>query len=104
MVNRIYFKKDSKLQDDFRLIAKEAYDTDLLESNFSKDAKELVNKINRWIEDETRNKIQNVFKEIDSETVVLLINIVYFKAKWIKPFPVGNTHNFLNEVKKAKFI
>lgn len=90
MVNRIYFKKDSRLQDDFRLIAKEAYDTDLLESDFQRDSDQLVHKINKWIELETKNKIQNVFKEIDTETVMLLINIVYFKGKWLKPFPMSN--------------
>lgn len=90
MVNRIYFKADSKLQDDFRLIAKEAYDTDLLETDFRRDANQLVNKINNFIASETKNKIQNVFKEIDTETVMLLINVVYFKAKWMKPFPLSN--------------
>lgn len=90
MMNRVYFKADSRLQDDFRLIAKEAYDTDLLETDFKRDSNQLVNKINKWIELETKNKIQNVFKEIDSETVMLLINVVYFKAKWMKPFPLTN--------------
>lgn len=90
MVNRIYFKSDSKLQDDFRLIAKEAYDTDLLESDFKKDSSQLVDKINKWIQYETKDKIQNVFKEIDTDTVMLLINVVYFKAKWMKPFSISN--------------
>lgn len=90
MANRVYFKADSKLQDDFRLIAKESYDADLLETDFKRDANQLVNKINKWIELETKNRIQNVFKELDTETVMLLINVVYFKAKWMKPFPMSN--------------
>ena len=90
MSNRIYLKENSKLQDDFKLIAKEVYDSDILETNFKKDPKQLVEKINKWIEMETRNTIKDTFKEIGRETVMLLINVVYFKAKWMKPFSKSN--------------
>ena len=84
MVNRLYLKKEFRLLDDFRRVSKEVYDSELLEANFKQDSERLVGEINRWIEQETENKIQNAVKQIDAETVMLLINVVYFKGKWRK--------------------
>ena len=96
MANRVYFKANTRLQDDFRLIAKEAYDADLLEADFQHDSEQLVDNINRWIELETRNKIQNAFHQIDPETVMLLVNVVYFKEKWENPFNDVYPEEFTN--------
>ena len=84
MANRLYLREDVRLLDEFQMISKEAYNADLLGANFERDSHRLVQEINRWIEQETENKIQNVVKQINSQTLMLLINVVYFKGKWRK--------------------
>ena len=95
MINRIY--SSVELEENFRLVAKEVYDADLLKADFVNDSEQLVKEINKWIKLETNNKIQNVLNEIDPEAVMILINVVYFKAKWSRPFS-------LDDVREKEFI
>ena len=97
MANRVYFKEDVRLQDDFRQIAKDTYDADLLKVDFKKNSKQLKNEINKWIEQETNKKLKDVLKKIDKKTVMMLINLVYFKGKWKISFDKEN------EVKPSEF-
>ena len=84
MVNRMYLREDVRLLDDFKVISKEAYNVYLVAANFERDSHLLVEKINRLIAQETENKIQNAVSQIDPQTVMMLINVVYFKGKWKK--------------------
>ena len=51
--------------------------------------------INAWVAQETENKIQDLLPEgsIDSATVLVLTNAIYFSAAWKDPFPEGNTRD-----------
>ena len=73
------------MQSNFKRIVKNAFDADLLTVDFS-DKERIKDEINRWIERETHNRLKDVLNEIDEGTVMLLINVIYFKAKWEKPF------------------
>ena len=42
--------------------------------------------INRWVKQNTGGKINQIVDEIDPYSVMFLINAVYFKADWEKPF------------------
>ena len=86
MSDRIYLREKSGLREDFRQAAKDTYDADVLEADFKHDSNQLVNEINKWVELETKNKIKDFLKQIDSNTVMMVINVVYFKAKWISAF------------------
>lgn len=46
-------------------------------------------RINRWVEDKTNKKIEDLILErlLDSTTRLVLVNAVYFKADWAAPFP-----------------
>lgn len=47
--------------------------------------------VNEWIENETNGKIQEMLTELDPATVMLLVNAVYFKAKWKSEFDPEET-------------
>ncbi|EIM62313.1 serpin family protein [Desulfobacter postgatei] len=55
------------------------------------DASRLV--INRWVEDQTNEKIKDLLPEgsILSDTAVVLTNAIYFKASWCSQFDEGAT-------------
>jgi serpin B len=47
--------------------------------------------INRWVNDKTNGKITSMVDRIEPETVLFLMNAVYFKGKWSQPFDPKNT-------------
>ena len=49
--------------------------------------------INEWVEEATEEKIQDLLPEgsISSNTKLVLVNAIYFKASWMEPFEVANT-------------
>ena len=53
--------------------------------------------INGWVEKKTRDKIKNLIKPtmLNQGTVFVLINAIYFKAKWKYPFKKSSTRSKL---------
>jgi serpin B len=47
--------------------------------------------INSWIESKTNGLIKNMIDKLNDNTVMLLINAIYFKGKWKSQFDVKNT-------------
>ena len=45
-----------------------------------------VDQVNNWCSKKTHGKINKIIEELSPETVMLLLNAVYFKGKWIKYF------------------
>ena len=51
--------------------------------------------INRWVEDETRDKIKELIQAgvLDPTTVLVLANAIYFKGAWLNPFDKNLTRD-----------
>jgi serpin B len=47
--------------------------------------------INNWIDAKTNGLIKNMVDKLDPNTVMLLINAIYFKGKWKSQFDASNT-------------
>ena len=47
---------------------------------------ESVEQINKWCSEKTHGKIEKIIEELSPETVMILLNAVYFKGKWVSPF------------------
>jgi serpin B len=47
--------------------------------------------INSWIDSKTNGLIKNMVDKLDDNTVMLLINAIYFKGKWKSQFDKDNT-------------
>jgi len=62
-------------------------------------------RINRWVEEETRNKIKNLLAEgtITTDTRLVLANAIYFKGRWADEFDKNHTKeaDFTLEDKKT---
>lgn len=55
-------------------------------------AKGTVKDVNRWIDDNTNGLIKEMLSDISPDTVMLLINTLYMKAKWDKEFDAFNSY------------
>lgn len=49
--------------------------------------------INKWIDDKTNGLIKNMIDKLEDNTVMLLVNAIYFKGKWNSQFDKANTVN-----------
>lgn len=87
---------------DLDVLAKYSKDADGLyksgteRMDFATKATECRLAINKWVEEQTNNKIQDLLPEgtISASTNLVLANAVYFKGKWDKPFEASKTEPF----------
>jgi serpin B len=63
--------------------------------DFRRDAEAARVRINRWVEDQTKEKIRDVIPsgELDPNTRFMLVNAVYFKGLWVLPFRKAATRD-----------
>ncbi|XP_034650044.1 alaserpin [Drosophila subobscura] len=56
-------------------------------------ARDTAGWINAWVSDKTRNKIRQLVKpgDIDGQTEAMLVNAIYFKARWANEFSATDT-------------
>jgi serine protease inhibitor len=54
---------------------------------------EVTKPINSWIESKTNGLIKNMLSSLDPQTVMLLINAIYFKGQWNSQFEKDKTVN-----------
>jgi len=55
--------------------------------DFQQKSQEATDEINKWVAEKTNNKIPQLFAEpLDSQTIVMLVSTLYFKASWNEKF------------------
>ncbi|CAB1339938.1 unnamed protein product [Coregonus sp. 'balchen'] len=57
-----------------------------------KNPAEAAAEINKFIAKKTQDKITDMVKDLDPDTAMVLINYVFFRGKWDKPFDATLTH------------
>ncbi|XP_061202624.1 leukocyte elastase inhibitor A-like isoform X2 [Neopsephotus bourkii] len=72
---------------------KKFYRSELEPVNFKYTEEEATDKINFWVENETKGKIKDLFSAgfIDPSTVLVLVSAIYFKGKWAVEFKKEDT-------------
>src|SRR6056297_1462357 len=85
--NSLWIQQNFKLKDEFLNITKKYYSSALYYTDFNQKGKS-AEKINGWVEKNTQNKIRNLIQPsaLGSDTRLVLINALYFKGRWDKPF------------------
>ena len=69
------------------------YGAGIHQADFVKQYEAVRKEINQWVEDQTKNKIQNLLAPgtLDANTRMVLVNAIYFKADWLNPFDKNST-------------
>ncbi|KAG5881615.1 hypothetical protein JTB14_030309 [Gonioctena quinquepunctata] len=85
--NKIYVGADVKLEDSFKQTAEQVYNSGVENVDFAENVA-TSSKINKWVEDQTNEKIKDLIKsdDIDGDTKLILINALYFSGKWQNQF------------------
>ena len=79
-----------EVKEEFISVLEESYDTELFKADFGNDA--TVGLINSWVSEKTHDKIDKIIDEISPNTIMHLINAIYFKAAWSIAFNKDATY------------
>lgn len=91
VANALWGKAGLQFQNDFLAQNSAFYDARLEALDFGKTA--AVDRINQWASDNTKGLIPKVVEEIDPQTLLLLMNAIYFKGSWSTPFQAEQTQS-----------
>ena len=93
IANRLFAQKGYEFREKFLALVKERYGAPLEPLDFGKDAADATQRINSWVEEQTRNRIRDLIPPgaLDASTRLALVNAIYLKAPWAKPFLKGST-------------
>jgi len=97
VANKVYVMESYHVTPFFNDIARTKFHSESETVDFARTV-ESAGKINRWVEDHTNKKIQNLISpdSLSSDTRMVLVNAIYFKGFW--------EHKFITErTKKEKF-
>ena len=93
LVNALWGQTGYKFLPDFLDLLAENYGAGLRLLDFARAPQESRTTINDWVSEETESKIEDLLPPdaINSDTVLVLTNAIYFNAKWKSPFDPGAT-------------
>ncbi|XP_007473697.1 serine protease inhibitor A3N-like isoform X2 [Monodelphis domestica] len=83
--NALFVDKSMELLEKFQNDSKTFYSTEVFSADFQ-DSGLARQYINDYIKKQTQGKIMEMFKSLDENTIMVLVNYIYFKAKWKTPF------------------
>ncbi|CAD6214886.1 unnamed protein product [Miscanthus lutarioriparius] len=84
----VWHDNDVVLKPAFRATAVECFKAEVRAVDFrtKTKAEEARQEINSWVSEATKGLITDVVPPLDAETGLMLVNAIYFKGKWDKPF------------------
>jgi serpin B len=93
--NAIWLQQGLKVRPEYVALVDRDYGAGLQWVDYRGNANAARDKINRWVESKTNDKIRNLLTPLDvtKETRSVLVNTAYFKADWEKPFEKAKTKN-----------
>ncbi|GBF81389.1 serpin family protein [Aphanothece sacrum] len=100
MANSVWAKQGFSFRYQFLKDNQKYYDTKITNLNFT--SSESLGIINRWVQDKTQGKIQNIMNKLSHDDTLFLINAVSFQGDWQvnfdknlttdQPFNLSNGH------------
>ncbi|NWX47840.1 A1AT antiproteinase, partial [Steatornis caripensis] len=85
MGNALFVDDRLKLLQEFLDKVTNLYYSEAISSDFQ-NSPEAIKEINKYIETKTHGKIVDILKDLDPNTVMVLVNYIFFKGYWEKPF------------------
>ncbi|XP_059327255.1 serpin B12-like isoform X2 [Ammospiza nelsoni] len=93
LANNLFMQQGFELRQQFLMCSKELYGAMLQTVDFHGAVEAARRKINAWVESETQGKIKELFAPgvIDGHALLVLVNVIYFKASWEHKFEEEKT-------------
>jgi serine protease inhibitor len=89
VANSLWANSNASLNPSFMRSMRDFYSSRVTNLDFTKSG--AADKINDWVKDSTRGKIDKIVEQISPDQVMFLINAIYFKGAWTEPFDKSQT-------------
>jgi len=89
LANSIWYREGFPVEPSFLNVNQEYYNAEVRELNFT--SPDAVKTINSWVYDNTNGKIEKILDSINPESVMFLLNAIYFKGTWKYKFDKEQT-------------
>lgn len=89
IANSIWARQGLALKPDFVNRTRESFNAEVSELDFDDPASASI--INRWVSSNTNGKIEKIVDQIERNSLMFLINAIYFKGKWSEQFDKAKT-------------
>ncbi|KAL3092975.1 hypothetical protein niasHS_004577 [Heterodera schachtii] len=95
IANKIFLNDSFQILDDFKETLITYYQGNFAKVDFKNKKEEATIEVNAFVSNATNGKIPKLISEqsIDNQSVIFLINAIYFHANWSHPFNVKLTEN-----------
>jgi serpin B len=95
VANSLWGQKGAPLEPAFVDLIARSYGAGMYLVDFRGDGETACVTINQWVEDTTRQKIRELIPagSLNALTRLVLVNAVYFKGRWVLPFPMEATRD-----------
>jgi serpin B len=100
IANSLWPHKDYTFLDEYLSLTKKYYGVSIKPVNLSNAA----GIINKWVEDKTEGKIQNIITQLPGDAVLVLVNAIYFKGQWKNKFPPKDTQGGVFNVTLTSYV
>ncbi|XP_039979250.1 serpin peptidase inhibitor, clade B (ovalbumin), member 1, like 1 [Xiphias gladius] len=102
VANRLYGEQSYQFVEDFLGQTRKHYNAELESVDFQTGFEATRVNINSWVEKQTQGKIKDVLAQgvLDSMTRLVLVNAIYFKGTWNKPFLEHSTSDSMFRLNK----
>jgi serpin B len=92
LANSMWVREGVPVLEGFLARIQEYYQAEVAHLDFA--APEAADTINSWVDQQTRGRIEDIVEPpIDADTLLFLINAVYFKGQWQAPFDPERTRD-----------
>ncbi len=93
--NALWVQQDFQLLDDYTNTVETYYGGKATNVDFVGTTEQARQTINNWVEDETNNKIKNLFPQgsLTPLSRLVLTNTIYFKGTWVEQFDKSDTRD-----------
>lgn len=89
IANSLWGRRGVTFKPDFIQRNRDYYNAEIEELNFNDPA--APQRINSWVSDKTKGKIDKIIDQISPDAILFLINAIYFKGKWSAEFDKAKT-------------
>jgi serpin B len=89
IANSLWLNQDFRLEPAFLTPTQQYYAANVTNADFQSPT--TVSDINQWVHENTQGKIGPMVQHLDPLTTLVIINAIYFKGTWEKPFKKRDT-------------
>ncbi|EAA14525.4 AGAP009670-PB [Anopheles gambiae str. PEST] len=91
--NGIFSQKGTKFDERYDKLAKDLYKSELKPLDFVGDETGSVRYINSWVHNQTHGRIADIVSHISADTILMIVNTLYFRGLWEEAFQPMATRN-----------